>query len=232
MWKASPVNRENRTVPPGWYPDPAGLSSWRAWNGNSWSTLTVAYPPVTVFRPTLRAAQTTQHLATWGLVTYFTGLALAMWSLSITLGAQFEARRLSPTSSRRLDAVLFLGIVLATWGTVALGRNIRALTQSSGSGRTSWLDWVPLVNLIVWVRVARPIISLPFQHATVVVLVAYDLIGLVRGFANHHLPTSNILVGAVGLAALFFGLAVTEVHCLIKRTKTVDMSDTGSQTTL
>jgi hypothetical protein len=138
------------TVPPGWYPDPAGGRQWRVWTGTAWSSLTRPYGA----RVNARARDTTSDLAlaralqrvtTIGALGVLGGLGLLVSVLAHWPGTA------DPTP--RWFAVSASGVALVL---LVIGSATYALAVKALRGRWTLDAVVPGLNyLVVGVLAAR-----------------------------------------------------------------------------
>jgi len=119
--------RPNAPVPPGWYPDPAGLRQWRVWNGSDWSNVTESFGPIThdVLAPVAAedpsVARTLGRLRTYGIASLYGGVGLLLSALAHWPGThQPESRTFALLTSS-------LALVLLVIGTATFAVAVRAL---------------------------------------------------------------------------------------------------------
>ncbi len=104
---------ENRTVPPGWYPDPSGQRQWRAWNGRDWTDLTRPYGEGPPTGRSLDVLRSVHQLGVAGVVALFAGLGLLVSALAHWPGTSQPAPRwYVVTTSDVAVALVLLGTVL------------------------------------------------------------------------------------------------------------------------
>ena len=128
------------TVPPGWYPDPAGNREWRVWTGTQWSELTRPYGPVaTTASPVshLALVQALRRLIHYGIVSVYAGLAFAVGVLAHWPGTAH------PTS--RTFAIIASDVAFAL---VAIGTACFAFAARELEGRWSLWQVLPGINLM------------------------------------------------------------------------------------
>ena len=137
------VNIPRASVPPGWYPDPAGLRQWRVWNGTTWSDVTRPYGPLETpthadsrFDPAeLETLGSLRRLTQFGIFAYYTGLALMVSVVSHWPG------RSDPLSARFANAAFSVALGLIVIGTLSFATCVRDLR-----GRWTWDAVLPVVN--------------------------------------------------------------------------------------
>jgi len=134
------------SIPPGWYPDPAGLRQWRVWNGTEWSDVTRPYgeatlvprlesPGATGPLPGLALISSLRRLTHFGVLAYYAGLALLVGVIAHWPGHSH------PATARFASATLGAGVGLTLIGTISFGVCVRSLR-----GRWTLDALVPVVN--------------------------------------------------------------------------------------
>jgi hypothetical protein len=128
------------SVPPGWYPDPAGARGWRVWTGERWSEMTRPYgeaPPGPAPGDRVATAVALQRVVRQGAVGLLAGIGLVVSALG-------HGPASTAPLSDGLRAVLFdAGVVLIALGSVAYGAAAHAL-----AGRLTAVALVPGVNAV------------------------------------------------------------------------------------
>ena len=100
---------ENRPVPPGWYPDPAGSRSWRLWNGRDWTELTRTFGERATGSVTVAMLASLRRLSRVGVVAFFAGLGLLVGALAHWPGTSHPAPRWFALSASDLAVALLIG---------------------------------------------------------------------------------------------------------------------------
>ncbi len=136
-------NPASSTVPPGWYPDPAGERQWRVWTGTAWSSLTRPYGDPVDRRtradnadPAL--ARALERASTIGVVGVLGGLGLLVSVLAHWPGTA------DPTP--RWFAVTASGVALAL---LVVGSATYALAARALRGHWTVDAVVPGLNVLV-----------------------------------------------------------------------------------
>lgn len=128
-------------VPPGWYPDPAGLRQWRVWTGTEWSEVTRSYPaPVvsTSLAANLPLLQALRRILVAGIAGVLGGLALLVSALAHWPGTAHPTPWWFALSASNVAvALLVVGSVVCAFGVKEL------------NGRWTLEAFLPGVNLFV-----------------------------------------------------------------------------------
>jgi hypothetical protein len=129
------------TIPPGWYPDPAGARQWRVWTGTSWSDVTRPYgervdaPRATNAFPLVLALRRVQNV---GVVGILGGLGLLVSVLAHWPGTAHPAPEWFAVVATAAAAVL-----------LALGTAVCAFGVKELEGHWSLAAFLPGMNLFV-----------------------------------------------------------------------------------
>jgi hypothetical protein len=128
-------------IPPGWYPDPAGLREWRVWTGEDWSEVTRPYgdaPKSQRFAGSFRLVQALRRVFTLGVVGVLGGLGLLVSVLAHWPGTAHPAPMwFAVAASSVAVALLLVGSVVCAFG-------VREL-----EGHWSPVAFLPGANLFV-----------------------------------------------------------------------------------
>ncbi|MCU1364027.1 MAG: hypothetical protein JWM55_1855 [Acidimicrobiaceae bacterium] len=129
------------SIPPGWYPDPAGSRQWRVWTGERWSEVTRPYgQPATSarFAVSFTLVQALQRVFTLGVVGVLGGLGLLVSVLAHWPGAAHPAPWWFALSASSVAvALLAVGSVVCAFGVKEL------------EGHWSPVAFLPGANLFV-----------------------------------------------------------------------------------
>ena len=128
------------TVPPGWYPDPAGNRQWRVWTGAQWSELTRPYGPAVEVASALdhlTLVQALRRLMRYGIGSVYAGLAVVVGVYAHWPGTAH------PTS--RIFAVTASDVAFAL---IAIGTACFAFAAHELEGRWSLWQVLPGINLM------------------------------------------------------------------------------------
>lgn len=163
-------------VPPGWYPDPAGLRQWRVWTGVDWSEVTRPYGPAptptsltaTSLTATLALLQALRRVLLAGIVGTLGGLALmvsvlAHWPKT----AHPVPWWFAVVASNVALALLVVGSVVCAFGVKELrGRwSVDALIPGLNLFAASYLVTKRLGRTKVWRVVAEVVLMVLFVVA-------------------------------------------------------------------
>ena len=138
---------DSTSVPPGWYPDPAGARQWRVWTGVQWSQVTRSYgDPVTTLARTpmpsivddLSLIQALHRLVRFGIVGDFAGMAVIVSVVAHWPGTAH------PTPQWFALTAIDVGIALVLVGTALFAVAAKELVGA-------WTPWafLPGINLLV-----------------------------------------------------------------------------------
>lgn len=129
------------TVPPGWYPDPAGARQWRVWTGLAWSELTRSYgepAAVTSLVQRLSLVSALRRLVNYATIGLYAGLGLVV---SVLAHWPASAR---PVPTWFATTALDTGLALLVLGSTGYAFAAREL-----EGRWSLWALMPGLNVIV-----------------------------------------------------------------------------------
>jgi hypothetical protein len=126
-------------VPPGWYPDPAGIRQWRVWTGTVWSDVTRPYgEKVDASRPAFPLLFALRRVQNLGVVGILGGLGLLVSVLAHWPGTAHPAPEwFAVVASGVAAALLVLGTTVCAFGVKEL------------EGRWSIAAFLPGMNLFV-----------------------------------------------------------------------------------
>jgi hypothetical protein len=128
-------------IPPGWYPDPAGLREWRVWTGDDWSEVTRPYGEPTKsyrFVGSLPLVQALHRVVTLGVIGVLGGLGLLVGVLTHWPGTAHPAPMwFAVTASGVAVGLLAVGSVVCAFGVKEL------------EGHWSPVAFLPGANLFV-----------------------------------------------------------------------------------
>ena len=129
------------TVPPGWYPDPAGARQWRVWTGGDWSETTRPYgDPVqsTGFAASFPLIRALRRVFGVGVIGVLGGLGLLVSALTHWPGTSH------PTTMWFALVASNFAVALLLVGSVACAFGVREL-----EGHWSPVAFLPGANLFI-----------------------------------------------------------------------------------